>query len=53
MNSMMIDMLRLVTHGGDILCYIMILCFDGTNLISSMSNMDSVEGTKKFNSKAP
>ena len=53
MNSMMIDMLRLVTHRGDILGYIMILCFIGTNLISSTSNMESVEGTKKFNSKAP
>ena len=53
MKSMMIDLLRIVIHGGNILSYVVILCFAGINLIRSMNNMESAEGTKKFSFNAP
>ena len=53
MKSMMIDLLRIVIHGGNILSYVVILCFARINLIRSMNNMESVEGTKKFSFNAP
>ena len=53
MKSMMIDLLRIVIHGGNIPSYVIILYFARINLICSMNNMESVEGTKKFSFNAP